>query len=53
MATMRCRADTVTKAITAADRVVIRSKTWAIKNVTQVDAKNSIIEFLLERGVAS
>lgn len=53
MATMRCRADTVTKAITAADRVVIRGTTWAIKNVTQVDAKNSLIEFLLERGVAS
>ena len=53
MATMRCRADTVTKAITAADRVVIRGTTWAIKNVMQVDAKNSLIEFMLERGVAS
>lgn len=53
MATMRCRADSVTKAITAADRVVIRDYTWAIKNVTQIDSKNSIIEFLLERGVAT
>lgn len=53
MATMRCRADTLTKAITSADRVIIRGKTWAIKNVMQVDSKNSIIEFLLERGVAT
>lgn len=52
MATMRCRADTITKAITAADRVNIRGYTWAIKNVTQIDSKNTIIEFLLERGVA-
>lgn len=53
MATMRCRSDTVTRAITAADRVVIRGYTWAVKNVTQVDIKNSVIEFLLERGVAT
>lgn len=53
MATMRCRLDTFTGAITAADRVVIRGATWAIKNVTQVDAKGAMVEFVLERGVAS
>lgn len=53
MATMRCRLDTFTSAITSADRVVIRGATWAIRNVMQVDAKGTMIEFLLERGVAS
>ncbi len=52
-ATMRCRSDSFTQGITSADRVYIRGTTWAIKNVTQVDAKNTVIEFLLERGVAS
>jgi head-tail adaptor len=53
MATMRCRGDTITRAITAADRVVVRGYTWAIKNVTHIDSKNAVIEFLLERGVAT
>lgn len=53
MATMRVRSDSVTSTITAADRVVARGKTWAIKNVIQVDAKDTMIEFVLEKGVAS
>ena len=53
MATMRCRGDEFTRTITAADRVLIRGYIWAIKNVTHIDAKNAVIEFLLERGVAS
>jgi head-tail adaptor len=53
MATMRCRGETITRAITAADRVVVRGYTWAIKNVTHIDSKNAVIEFLLERGVAT
>lgn len=53
MATMRCRADSFTDTITAADRVVIRGYTWAIKNVTHIDAKDVVVEFLLERGVAT
>jgi head-tail adaptor len=52
-ATMRCRSDNFTRGITSADRVQIRGTIWAIKNVTQVDAKNTVIEFLIERGVAS
>ena len=53
MATMRCRADSFTDTVTAADRVVIRGYTWAVKNVTHVDAKDVVVEFLLERGVAT
>ena len=53
MATMRCRSDSVTAAVTAADRVVARGITWAIKNVTQLDAKDTMMEFVLEKGVAS
>jgi head-tail adaptor len=53
MATMRCRSDSFTQGITSADRVYMRNTTWAIKNVMQVDAKNTVIEFTLERGVAS
>ena len=52
-ATMRCRSDSITGAITAADRVVLRGYTWAIKDVSQVDQKDTVIEFRLERGVAS
>ena len=53
MATMRCRSDSFTQGVTSADRVYIRGISWAIKNVMQVDAKNTVIEFTLERGVAS
>jgi SPP1 family predicted phage head-tail adaptor len=52
-ATMRMRADSTTSAITSADRIVIRGYTWAIKDVIQVDAKATVLEFRLERGVAS
>lgn len=53
MATMRCRSDSFTQTITSADRVYMRGITWAIKNVMQVDAKNTVVEFSLERGVAT
>jgi len=52
-ATMRVRSDSTTQVITAADRVIIRGKTWAIKDVIQVDRKGTMLEFKLERGVAS
>lgn len=52
-ATMRVRADSTTGAITAADRVVIRGATWNIKDIIQVDAKGTVLEFKLERGVAT
>jgi len=53
VATMRCRSDSVTGGITSADRVNLRGYIWAIKDVIQVDAKDTLLEFKLERGVAS
>ena len=53
LATMRVRSDSTTSAITSADRVVARGITWAIKDVMQVDAKDTMIEFVLEKGVAA
>lgn len=52
-ATLRTRKDSTTSAITSADRVVVRGKTWAIKSVVQVDSKATIMEFILEKGVAT
>jgi len=51
-ATMRVRSDSTSNGITAADRVLIRGATWAIKDVIQVDRKGTMLEFKLERGVA-
>ena len=53
MATMRCRSDSFTQTITSPDRAVARGSPWAIKNTMQVDASNTLVEFLLERGVAA
>lgn len=52
-ATMRVRKDSTTETVTTADRVYIRGRTWAIKDVIQVDAKGTMLEFQLERGVAA
>jgi len=51
-ATLRLRKDSVTETITAADRVIARGTTWAIKNVIQLDSKGAMLEMLLEKGVA-
>lgn len=53
IATLRVRSDSTTQTVTAADRVSARGIIWAIKNVSQVDAKNTVLEFVLEKGVAS
>jgi SPP1 family predicted phage head-tail adaptor len=53
MATMRVRADSVTSAITAADRVTARGITWAIRSIMQVEATDELLEMLLEKGIAS
>lgn len=53
LATLRVRSDSTTQTITAADRVSARGITWAIKNAIQVDAKNTLLEFVLEKGVAA
>jgi len=52
LATMRVRSDSITATITTADRVIARGITWAIKNVIQLDAKNTTLEFVLEKGIA-
>jgi len=51
-ATMRVRSDAVTQAITAADRVIARGITWAIRSISQVDAKGEMLEMMLEKGIA-
>tara|TARA_B110000977_G_scaffold201644_1_gene297449 strand:+ start:4211 stop:4546 length:336 start_codon:yes stop_codon:yes gene_type:complete len=53
LATMRVRSDSLTRTVTAADRVVSRGITWAIKNVIQIDAKDTMLELVLEKGVAA
>ncbi len=53
MATMRLRKDTVTAAVTTADRVSVRGTTWDIESVIQLDAKGREMEFTLKRGVAA
>ena len=51
-ATMRVRYDSTTKTITTADRVFARGITWAIKDVLQLDSRATVIEFVIEKGVA-
>ncbi len=53
MATMRLRKDSVTVAVTTADRISVRSTTWDIESVLQVDAKGKEMEFTIKRGVAA
>ena len=53
LATLRVRSDSVTQTLTAADRVIARGITWAIKNVIQLDAKDTVLEFVIEKGVAT
>lgn len=52
-ATLRVRKDALTGALTAADRVVTRGSTWAIRSIIQVDNKGQTLELLIEKGVAS
>ena len=51
--TLRLRASTQSRAITAADRVQIRGAYWSIVGLpTQVDARGTVIEFRLSKGGA-
>lgn len=53
-ATLRVRSSSDTRAITPADRVVVRGGTWAIRSgPIQLDAKNTTLEFVIEKGVAT
>ena len=51
-ATLRIRKDALTSALTAADRVVARGTTWAIRSIIQVDNKGQTLELLIQKGVA-
>ena len=53
VAKMRVRSDTVTKAITTADRVYARGIYWAITSIMQVTAKDDLLEMRLEKGIAA
>lgn len=52
-ATMRLRSDTVTMAITSADRVYARGIHWAIMSIMQATAKGDLLEVRLEKGNAA
>ena len=53
VATMRVRADAITKAITTADRVVSRGIYWTITSIMQVSSKGDLLEMRLEKGIAA
>ena len=53
VATMRVRADTLTNAITTADRVLARGVYWAITSIMQVTARGDLLELKLEKGIAA
>ena len=53
VATMRVRSDTLTNAITTADRVLARGVYWAITSIMQVSAKGDLLEMRLEKGIAA
>ena len=52
-ATMRVRSDAVTKALTEADRVNVRGSLWNIRSIIQSNRQNSIIEMIIEKGIAT
>ena len=49
---MRVRSDTVTKAITSADRVYARGIYWALTSIMQVTTKGDLLGMRLEKGIA-
>ena len=53
IARMKVRSDTQIKAITIADRVSARNTLWAIKSISTATPKGEILEFVLEKGVAT
>jgi len=53
VASLKLRRDSSTKALTIADRVIARETTWSIKSISQIDAGGSMLEMVLEKGVAS
>lgn len=52
-ATIRVRASSQSRAVTAADRVIARGQIWNIRSVPAVGDGREMIEFLVEAGVAT
>ena len=53
IARMKVRSDSTIKTITVADRVSARNTFWAIKSIATATPKGDILEFVLEKGVAT
>lgn len=51
-ATIRVRASNGSRAITEADRIVARGKTWNIRSVAEVGNDRAMLDILVEVGVA-
>lgn len=51
-ATLRMRKDTATSAIKTSDMVTVRGNDWSVKSIVQLDRKGTILDVLIERGVA-
>lgn len=51
-ATIRIRSDSVTRAITTADRVQARGVVWDVEATTELDAKRRMIELRVVKGNA-
>lgn len=51
-ATLRLRKDSATSAIKTSDMVTVRGKDWAVKSIVQLDRKGTMLDILIERGVA-
>lgn len=52
-ATVRVRASGATRALTAADRMAARGETWNIRSIVPVGSDRSMLDLLVERGVAA
>ena len=52
-ATVRIRASAATRALTAADRAVVRGATWNIRSIVPVMNDRALLDVMLERGVAA
>lgn len=52
-ATMRVRRSSASLGLTAADRVVVRGRTWNIRSIGDVGRDRVLLEMLIEVGVAT
>lgn len=52
-ASLKVRKDTSTNTVTIADRVVARNTNWSIRSISQFDTKGTVLEMMLEKGVAT